>query len=229
MKKIIFNLVIFFLTINENSGKIKGRGRKPRVITKRILATLRWPNRIPDQLKKARHIEQGLTGNPKFPLPWASQYVTLVDFGSHIDDFENAIGAGDADLELSTGTIVHNNCRNLKPMVQAKMDSDIPNSETICIDAGFDVKREGQHQSRGNSVLPGNQPGSVVLTGVFPGPHEWRISANRVDITPLPSTTSGKTVATGLTSKTEIWQSNRCVLPKGQYTEWTPWVSGMVP
>jgi len=84
--------------------------------------------------------------------------------------------------------------------------------------------------SVGNQVIAGRQRGSVILKSSDRGAHEWRISTNGgVDHTNLPPTPSGTTSIAGLQPLTKVWQSNRRLLAEGRFSDWTPWVSGMVP
>jgi len=218
---------IFILTLLESSGKIKRKGRKARIIVKKIKAALHWPRINTDKLVKGRHIEDMLTGNSNFPVPWPSNIVTLANLGSHLDDFEDALAVKDADLIASTGVIVQDDLKNIMTMVQIKMDSNRPLAEKICSGAGYDVGKEIPHSTRKNSVKAGSEPGSAILTGVGKGTHEWELSYDGgLTSKPLRATTKGRKELTGEKPDIEIWQRNCQVFPNDTYGEWTDWVSG---
>ncbi len=218
---------IFVLTLLESSGKIKRKGRKARIIVKKIKAALHWPTANGDKLVKGRHIEEMLTGNSNFPVPWPSNIVTLANLGSHLDDFEDALAAKDSDLIASTGVIVQDDLKNIMTMVQIKMDSNRPMAEKICSGAGYDVGKETPHTIRTNSVKPGKEPGSAILYAEGKGMHEWELSYDGgLTSKPLRATSKGKKTVTGEKPDIEIWQHNCQVLPNDTYGEWTDWVSG---
>jgi len=228
MKKIIVSIIaVFVMAQIQLSGDITRKGKKAKPMTKKVKAVLNWPSNNGDRLVKAKHIKTCLTDNANFVVPWPSIFVTLVNFGLHIEAFDAALASGDADLIQSTEIVVHDDCMNLMPMVQAKMDSDKPNAANICTGAGYDVGKKGGKGERKNTIKPGNEPGSVVMTGVGSGHHDWEISYDG-GVTPVPvdSTSSGKTTLDGLKPKTDIWQHNRLVLTKGRHSDWTPWVPG---
>ncbi len=209
------------------SGDATRKGKKAKPMNKKVKAVLNWPSINGDRLIKGKHIQTSLTDNDNFVVPWPSIFVSLANFGLHLDAFEAALASGDADLISSTEIVVHDDCMNLKPMVQAKMDSDKPNAANICTGAGYDLGKKGSNGPRKNTIKPGNEPGSVVMTGEGPGQHDWEISFDGgTTAIPIDSTSSGKTTKDGLRSKTDIWQHNRRVLTKGRHTDWTPWVPG---
>jgi hypothetical protein len=228
MKTFIRNTVIFLLFASvEVHGSIRRSGRKARTLQKKIKAALNWPTVNADKLIKGRHIELKLTGNALFPIPYPSNIVTLVDLGKHIDNYEDAMAAGNADLTLETETIVHEDLTNIMTMVQIKMDGNKSSSETICEGAGYDVGKEIPHGPRTNSIETGAEPGTAILYGVGPGFHEWEISYDKgATSKPLRPTSAGKKTATGLTPSTDIWQRNCQVFTNETYGEWTDWVKG---
>jgi len=218
---------IFVMTLVENTGRVKRSGRKPRTLVKKIKAALNWPTANGDKLVKGRHIEEMLTGNATFPVPYPSNIVTLVNLGLHLDDFENALGQSDSDLIASTEVIVHDDLKNIMTMVQIKMDQTRPQAETICTGAGYDVGKETPHSPRINDIKTGTEPGSAILYGVGPGMHEWELSYDGGQTSkPLRPTTKGRKELTGETPDIPIWQRNCLVLPNDTYGEWTEWVSG---
>ena len=218
---------IVMMTLVENSGRVKRSGRKARTIVKKIKAALNWPTANPDRLLKGRHIEEKLTGNTTFPVPYPSNIVTLVNLGLHLDNFEAAIALEDTDLTASTEVIVHDDLTNIMTMVQIAMEQNKPSAETICVGAGYDVGKETPHSPRTNSVKTGTEPGSAILLGVGPGMHEWELSLDGgLTSKPLRPTTKGRKEITGEKPDILIWQRNCQVFPNDTYGEWTTWVSG---
>ena len=107
------------------------------------------------------------------------------------------------------------------------MDFDRPNGKKICASSGYDVGKETPHESRTNSITPGNEPGSAILEGEGEGCHEWELSYDGgVTSKYIRATTSGRKTLTGEKPDTDIWQRNCLVLSNETYGEWTDWVQG---
>ena len=206
------------------------KGQMPVVIIKKIIATLIWPTNNPDKLVKAKVIRGKINPNNNFPLPWPSNITTPAELDTLITTADAALiqaktraeGTGPA-LKAALWQL-HMALINIMGMVQTVMYDDPINAETICLGAGYNVKRETSHGPRKDSATS-TEEGVVELRGAGAGPHQWQQSADAgITTTALDPTLSGKTSVSGLASVSMQWFRNRQVFTKNRYGEWSNWI-----
>ena len=207
---------------------------KPKTVVKHILAVLKMPKAIGDKIIKAQFVQQKLTGNANFPLPYPTNIPTLAQLGLDINALvaaQTAVKsrtAGADDARNAALTLVVADLRGIIPMVQAAADKIPANAETIIPGAGYDVKKVSPHQKQGDAVKEGKVSGSVILTASGGGGHEWQMSKDLIAITNLPSTSGAKTTMSGLTPGDVWYVRNRPILKKAELGNYSLWIKFMV-
>ena len=181
-------------------------------------------------MARAKTIFGKLTGNTDFPLPWPINITTLAELQPLIDTADAALTAAKTRAEGTAEALktamwqLHLALINIMGMVQTAMYDDVINAETICLGAGYNVKRETSHGPRKDTATS-TQEGLVELGGAGAGPHQWQQSSDGgITIIALDPTRGGKTSVPGLVSNSTHWFRNRQVLSKGQYGEWSNWI-----
>ena len=214
--------------------KIAKAGRKILTIVKKVTPVLNWVGSDADKIYKAKHIKTKMTGNTRYPIPYPTGVTSLVDFGTHITTWDNAItaalpnGGGTAEAAHLAGEVVHADILTIMPMVQIAMEDDAPNAIQIATDAGFETKDEGSHGPRKAEVFQCTEPGCLIVNGEGQGQHDWQKSYDGgKTFENLRGTTGGVKEITGEKSDVRVWFRSCQVLSHGEYGPWGPWVSGM--
>jgi hypothetical protein len=202
----------------------------PTTVIKKVIAALNWTGTDENKIRIAKYIDEKLTGNSDFPLPWAVVYPTLAAIEAQIVILDaaktkaksKAIGTAEAfNTELGN---LQSLLEDLMPMVQKKMKSDPAHAEAICLGAGYDVKKAASHGPR-QDTAKSTEEGVVKLTGAGRGPHQWQQSPdNGTTIIQLDPTSGGKATVTDLASGAKMWFRNRTVLTKGRFGDWSQWI-----
>jgi hypothetical protein len=205
------------------------KGHMPIVVIKKIIAVLIWNISNPNKLVKAKTILAKLSGNTTFPLPWPSNITTLAELQTLITTADEALTDAKTRAKGTSQALktalwqLHLALINIMGMVQLAMYDDAANAETICLGAGYNVKRESPHGPRKDTATSTEQ-GIVELEGAGAGPHQWQQSPDGgTTIMALDPTRGGKTSAAALSGSMQ-WFRNRQVLTKGQYGAWSNWI-----
>jgi hypothetical protein len=208
--------------------------KNTKVLVKHTLAVLKMPSKIGDRIIKAQFIQNKLTGNANFTVPYPANIVSLAQLGTDITALvaaetaskNRAPGATDArDAIMST---VIADLRSIMHLVQIKADTNPANAETIIMGAGYDVKGTSVKQKQQNAAKNSEVSGTVILTAEGTGAHEWQQSKDQVNIIHLPSTSRANTALSGLTPG-EVWYfRNRKIANKNGQFNWSAWQRVMV-
>jgi len=203
---------------------------KPKTVIKHIVAAINFPKQIADFIVYAKSVYSDMMGNQLFQgaLP---QLTTLNMDIMALDTAETAAKAraiGAVDTRNVMLEVVRLDLRGLRNFVQNLADVSPAKAEEIISSSGMSVKRATTHGKQKNSAVNGNEPGTVLLTGEGTGPHEWRMSTDRINWIPLPASRTSKTSVAGLTSSTKYYFQNRQMLTKGEKSEWSEAVSILV-
>lgn len=100
-------------------------------------------------------------------------------------------------------------------------DADPANAEAIINSSAMSVKKRRSHGPQQNSAENGNGDGIVHLTAEGPGPHEWRMSSDGNQWTPLPASMTTKTTVSELASGGVYYFQNRRMLTRDEKSEWS--------
>jgi hypothetical protein len=197
---------------------------KIKTIIRHILAVLNFPAKISYFLLYAKSIYKAMNGNPLFTSV-STQVTALNTDITLLDTLETAAKSrtvGTVDARNAQVEVVKNDLRLMRNLVQALADATPAKAEQIITSAGMTVKKTGQHGRHTNLAVNYTEPGTVLLTGEGTGPHEWRMSTDEINWTPLPASRSSKTIVSGLTPNTKYYFQNRQILTKGLKSEWSP-------
>ncbi len=203
--------------------------KNTKVLVKHTLAVLKMPSKIGDRIIKAQFIQNKLTGNANFPVPYPTNIVSLAQLGTDITALvaaetaakNKAPGATDArDAIMNT---VLADLRSIMHLIQIKADTNPVNAETIIMGAGYDVKATSAKQKQQNTAKNAEVSGTVILTAEGSGAHEWQQSKDQLNIIHLPATSKANTTVSGLTSG-EVWYfRNRKIANKNGQFDWSAW------
>ena len=198
------------------------------------IAALKMPKKIGDKIIKAQYIQNKLTGNPNFTVPYPTGIVSLAQLGTDITALVNAealaktkaAGAVAArNLALANVLI---DLRSLILMVQIKADANVNNSASIILGAGYDVKQAKATAKKINGAFNTQILGTVLLTADASGHHEWEMSKDQVTITNLPATSTSHTTVANLTTGDVWYFRNRKVNTKKTTYNWCQWIKLVV-
>jgi len=205
-------------------------GTRPLIVIKHIIVTLKWPTKIEAKIAKPKDIQNKLTGNANFSVPYPTNITSLVQLGTDIASVDAAqlkVKAGikgsvqDRNAKIK---IVKRDLESIKTMVQIKADSDPANAESMVTGTGFDYKKISNRQKQQNSVKRTDVSGTYVLLAEGRGEHEWQITSDKINITTLPATSTAHTSVSGLTVKQTYFQRNRKVGKNGEVFDWSSWI-----
>lgn len=197
----------------------------PKTIIRKIIAVLDLPNRIADQLVKAKAIIKAMTGNAFFPTP----VPTLATVTTHINTADAAVtaaeshAAGAVQARNEAMKIVMDDLVHLTNYVQGIADATPAKAETIITSAGLKVKKQGEINKQDFKVKNNKVSGTVdlIAKGIDDGhsAHQWGISPDGTDWTSLAldiaPTLAAHTKATGLKRGSIMYFRHREILRNG--------------
>ena len=193
-------------------------------------AVLKMPSKIGDQIIRVTDIKGKLTNNTYFPTGWVAGTLTQTQFNSDVQAFLDAETAVNAKEPGAVGqrdqafTTLKEDLGEVMAMVQSKAKANPTNANAIINGAGFFVRTNTGGKKRHNEAYNTQIPGTVILTSDTPGPHEWEMSKDMVNITKLPSTTGGKTKVTGLTVNDSLYFRNKKTDTKKKTYNYCAWI-----
>ncbi|HLG35894.1 MAG TPA: hypothetical protein VI757_13525, partial [Bacteroidia bacterium] len=116
-----------------------------------------------------------------------------------------------------------NNLRGLKLDVQAIADADLDNAAEIIVAAGMKVKKQGAINKQDFTVKDGSLSGTVKLIakgiGKAHAAHDWAMSEDGTNWTPVTPTLQADTEVSGLTPGSIRDFRHRNILKDGP-TDW---------
>jgi hypothetical protein len=197
---------------------------EPYVIIRRLLAALKLPSGTGNLISYAQAIHDSMKNNSIFSGSAAT--LTLLD--AAIVDLSKKEAGCKQKPPVNTiperdaaKVIVKDLLETLKMDVQKLADADKPNAAAIITASSMFVKEVFIRGKRTNDAENGTEPGTAVLTAAGDGAHEWRMSTDNENWTPLNATLTGTNTVTGLTSGLKYYFQNRRILRNGKYGEWS--------
>ena len=195
-------------------------------ITKRIIAVLDFPRDIDDFITYAKGIRESMSASAFF----AALAAKLTTLQTNID----TLGASHTGLQTNPPTtttaqrdadlvIVENNLRGLKSDVQTLADATPADAETIITAAGMKVKKQGAINKQDFVAKDGTVSGSVKLIAkgstAVRSAHDWAMSQDGSNWTPVTPTLKADTEVTGLTPGS-IWDFRHRYILKNGPSDW---------
>jgi hypothetical protein len=198
----------------------------PLVVIRRVIAVLDFPTDIDDFITYANSIHGSMTGSAFFAALAARLATLLTHIGNLITAHNGTktnpptFTTADRDGRL---LIVQNYLRSLKMDVQAIADATPASAEEIITAAGMKVKKQGAINKQDFVVRDGRVSGSAKLIakgiGKAHAAHDWAMSADGTNWTPVTPTLKADTEISGLTPGSIIDCRHRNILKDGP-TDW---------
>ncbi|MEI6852552.1 MAG: hypothetical protein WCL06_06895 [Bacteroidota bacterium] len=111
--------------------------------------------------------------------------------------------------------------KGLRSDVQALADADNPNAKSLITGANMSVKEYKVRPKQKSEVKDTNESGVVIVLGEGEGPHEWMMSTDGINWTPLTATHTARKKVSGLTAGKTYHFKSRQILPHDEYSAWT--------
>lgn len=195
-------------------------------IIKRVIAVLDFPADIDDLITYAKGIHDSMAASAYFSGLSAKLATLLINIGklqathTGLQTHPPTTTTGQRNTDLHK---VQNNLRGLRMDVQGIADPDPDNAITIITAAGMKVKKEGAINKQDLTAKDGEVSGSVKLVakGIESAhaAHDWAMSQDGTNWTPVTPTLAATTVVSGLTKGTIVDFRHREILKDGP-TDW---------
>lgn len=193
-------------------------------LLKQVIVVLLLPKVLSLLILAAKAIAIAMTGNAYFPASAAKVIKLTADIaileeavlGCRIQPRTSTIEARDVALK-----IVKSDLRSLRNDVQDVADQDPENAEAIAASAAMSVKRSSTGSRRYNSAWNGIETGTIELIGQGAGAHDWQMSLDGIEWTPLESTKISTTLIRNLKSGAVYFFQNRMMLSYSRKSEWS--------
>lgn len=195
-----------------------------KTLMKQAIVALNFPTVISNFIVYAKAILSAMTNNPHF-ADSAAKVNKLADDIKVLDAAETACNikppTGSVETRNTALEAVKADIRSLRNDVQETADKDPDHSMAIITSANMSVKKPASHRKQQNTAEDGAAEGSVDLTAEGAGPHEWRMSTDEKDWTPLPASLTAKTTVTDLNYGTIYSFQNRRMLTNNEKSLWS--------
>jgi hypothetical protein len=188
----------------------------------RVLAVLKLPTHIADQVKLGQALQAALVGNPHFPLP--DPIITAFD-----DALVKYNAAETVAQTRAKGTIAARNAAKvvytsaihaLKARIQQIADATPDQAEAIITSTTLAVKKTSQRQKQSFMARYGATSGAVEVIAKAAAPrasYEWQYSLDGGKTwVSTPNTLQSKTTITGLPVATVVEFRVRSTTRSGQ-------------
>lgn len=196
-----------------------------RLLIKQAIVVLNFPKVINKLILLAKAIASAMQSTPTF----AALAPKLAELVAHIIKLEGIIESLNerdplVSLEMreAAASLVKDDLRTLRMDVQMIADKDPENAVAIIISSGMKVKLIAARGRKQNTVSDGREEGSVNLSSATTGPHDWRMSADGIKFSYLPSSNDSKTLVFNLIPGAIYYFQNRQSLPYNEKGEWSP-------
>jgi hypothetical protein len=192
----------------------------------RLIAVLRMPLHVEDEIKYGQTIQAAMTNNAYFPNP----NPVLAAFVTKLGAYD---AAATAAKSRAKGTIAARNAartdyigalHSVRGQVQSVADANPENAEAIITSAAMSVKKAPVHKPRTFEARQLPVSGSVELITKAAGQraaYDWQYSTDGgktwIDVV---STTRAKTIISGLPAATTVMFRFRALTPKGR-SDWS--------
>jgi hypothetical protein len=212
--------------MKKNMKSIKSIILLPLVVTRRLTAVLDFPTDIDDFITYANGIYGSMNGSTFFTALAAKLATLLTNIGNlttaHNGTKTNppTFTTADRDGRL---LIVQNNLRSLQMDVQEIADATPADAEEIITAAGMKVKKFGAINKQDFVAKDGSVSGTVKLVakgiGKAHAAHDWAVSLDGNNWSPVTPTLQADTVISGLTPGSILDFRHRNILKEGP-TDW---------
>jgi len=119
---------------------------------------------------------------------------------------------------------VRNSMRLLSYDVQESADANPNSAGQIIESSGMSIRKTSTAVPRTNSITKGENPGDVIITSQYSGPHQWQISEDGGNsASNLTPSLISFTIVTGLTLNKTYWFRQRTMKPNSEYGAWSTW------
>jgi hypothetical protein len=185
---------------------------------------LNLPEPVSSLIIKSKSIEKAMTGNAYF----TESATRVTDLGKANDNLvKSEAGFNTTPPSVSRETrdghkiVVKNILRKLRGDVQDVVDDNPGAALEIIASACMDYKRKAHRGKRQNDAVNGDEEGTVLLTAMGKGPHEWRMSTDQKEWTSLPPTRTSQTTVDDLIPGTVYFFQNKPILSGNDTTDWS--------
>lgn len=193
---------------------------------RRVIAVLDFPTDIDDFITYAKGIHDSMVASSYFAALAAKLATLRTDTDALVakqtatKTVPPTATATQRDVALLK---VQNDLRGLRLDVQALADADTTHAEDIVTSAGMKVKKQGAINKQDFLVKNGLISGSMILVakGIekVRGAHDWGMSMDGTNWTPITPTLVATTEVAGLT-KGSIWDFRHRNILKDGPTDW---------
>jgi hypothetical protein len=195
-------------------------------VIKRVIAVLDFPDDIDDFIIYARGIHDSMVASSYFS-GLSAKLATLLTNIARLEATHTGLQTHPPTTTTAqrNGDLhdVQNNLRGLRMDVQGIADADVDNAEDIITSAGMKVKKQGAINKQDFVAKDGEVTGSVKLVAkgieTSHAAHDWAMSTDGTNWTPVTPTLAATTVVSGLTKGAIVDFRHREILKDGP-TDW---------
>ncbi|MFI5218440.1 MAG: hypothetical protein ACHQNT_03045 [Bacteroidia bacterium] len=198
----------------------------PLTVIRRVIAVLNFPADIDDFITYANGIHASMTGSAFFAALAAKLATLLTNIGK-LQVTHNGLQSNPPTTTTAQRDndllVVQNNLRDLKMEVQALADATPAQAEEIIETAGMQVKKFGAINKQDFAAKDGSVSGKVKLVAKAStsprSAHDWAVSLDGTNWTPVTPTLAATTEIDGLTPGSIVDLRHRTITKDGP-TDW---------